>query len=219
VKASLHTSAESLAPAYDPRVCAYIAVAPTFAKPILEHIREIVHKANPEIEETIKWSRPFFMHRGVILGNMSTFTAHCSFGLWGAGIGGVLRNDGIDGSDSSGSFGRLTSVKDLPPDDTLIGYVQQAVALSEKAPKKSATASEAAAKPAAKAEIPIPPELMAALEAKPLAKSNFAALSPSCRREYLAWIAEAKRPETRDRRIATTVQQVAEGKALHWKYA
>jgi len=194
----------------------YIAQAEEFAQPILTHIRELVHKASPEIEESIKWSRPFFVHRGVVLGNMAAFTAHCSFGFWGSEMAAVLRADGIDRGDASGSFGRLTTVKDLPPAKVLLGYLKQAVLFAESGNGKSRMSPKERAK---KGEVVVPAELVAALEAKAVAKANFAKLSPSCRREYIEWIDEAKRSETRDRRVATTVEQVSEGKALHWKYA
>ena len=194
----------------------YIAQAPVFAQPILTHLRELVHKASPEVEESIKWSRPFFMHRGVVLGNMAAFKEHCSFGFWGAEMAAALRAEGIDGSEASGSFGRLTSVKDLPAAKVLLGYMQQAMVFAESGTGKSLMSPKERAR---KGEAVLSPELVEALEAKATAKANFAKLSPSCRREYIEWIAEAKRPETRDRRIATTVEQVSEGKALHWKYA
>jgi uncharacterized protein YdeI (YjbR/CyaY-like superfamily) len=194
----------------------YIAQAPKFAQPILTHLRELVHKASSEIEETIKWGRPFFTHRGVVLANMAAFTAHCSFGFWGAEMAAALRADGIDGSEASGSFGRLTSVKDLPPAKVLLGYMKQAVALAESGNGRSLMSPKERAK---KGEPVAPPELVKALDADPAAKSKFAELRLSCRREYIEWIEQAKRPETRERRVATTIAQVAEGKALHWKYA
>ena len=75
----------------NPKVDAYCAKVQPFAQPILAHLRALVHKACPEVEETIKWSRPFFQYRGAILCNMSAFKEHCSFGFWGEEIGAVLR--------------------------------------------------------------------------------------------------------------------------------
>jgi uncharacterized protein YdeI (YjbR/CyaY-like superfamily) len=201
---------------FDVRVDMYIAQAPKFAQPVLTHLRELVHKASPEIEEPIKWSRPFFVHRGVVLGNMAAFTEHCSFRFWGQEMAVVLRADGSDGSEASGSFGRLTSLDDLPPAKVLLEYMRRAVVMAENGCGKSLRSPKERAK---KGEAVAPAELVAALEAKPLAKANFAKLSPSCRREYIEWIVEARRPETRGRRIATTVEQVGEDKARHWKYA
>jgi hypothetical protein len=105
----------------NPKVDAYVARAQPFAQPILEHLREMVHKGCPGIEETIKWSRPFFEYRGAILCNMSAFKEHCSFGFWGEEIGAVLREAGVVERDGMGSLGRITSVADLPPNKQIVG--------------------------------------------------------------------------------------------------
>jgi hypothetical protein len=60
--------------------------------------------------------------------------------------------------------------------------------------------------------------LSAALRRSAKAKAAFDGLSPSHRREYVEWIVEAKRPETRQRRIATAIEWIAEGKPRNWKY-
>jgi hypothetical protein len=197
------------------KVDSYIAKAPAFAQPILSHIRALVHKAAPEIEETVKWNRPFFLHRGKLLCNMAAFTKHCGFGFWGPEMAVVVREDGFDPSESSGSFGRLASLKDLPPDKKLLGYLRQAVVFAE--------SSAGRPKPAAKVRVPKPEvqppeEFLAAIKKKKGAADAFAKLAPSCRREYLNWILEAKRPETRERRIETSVEWISEGKSLNWKY-
>jgi hypothetical protein len=98
-----------------PRVDAYLAKAQPFAQPIMEHLRDLVHKACPEVEETIKWSRPFFEYRGAILCNMSAFKQHCSFGFWGEEMGAVLREAGVLGQDGMGSLGRITCLQIYPP--------------------------------------------------------------------------------------------------------
>src|SRR5271156_4295702 len=110
----------------NPKVDAYLAKVQPFAYPIMEHLRDLVHQACPEIEETIKWSRPFFEYRGVILCNMSAFKAHCSFGFWGEEIGAVLRAAGVLGEEGMGSLGRITSVADLPSDKKMLGWLRQA---------------------------------------------------------------------------------------------
>ncbi len=115
---------------WNPKVDAYLAKAKPFAQPILTHLRDLVHKACPEVEETIKWSRPFFEYRGAILGNMSAFKEHCSFGFWGVEIGEVLREAKAVRGDAMGSLGRITSVEDLPSDKLLLGWIRQAAALS-----------------------------------------------------------------------------------------
>src|SRR5271170_1606049 len=109
---------------FNPRVDAYINKAKPFAQPIMEHLRELVHKGCPKVEETIKWSRPFFEYRGAILGNMSAFKEHCSFGFWGEEIGVILREAGVIQDGGMGSLGRITGVKDLPSDKALLGFIR-----------------------------------------------------------------------------------------------
>ena len=70
----------------------------------------------------------------------------------------------------------------------------------------------------AKPELPIPPEFAAALSANPAARAALEGFSPSHRREYVEWISEAKRPETRDKRIAQAIEWLADGKKRNWKY-
>jgi uncharacterized protein YdeI (YjbR/CyaY-like superfamily) len=200
------------------QVDTYIAEAPEFAQPILTHIRSLVHRASPEISEEIKWRQPFFVHRGSLLCFMAAFKQHCSFGFWGGEMGAVLKQDGREGEDgakgSRGAFGRITSVEDLPSNKEMLGYIKQAIALAEAAPDKPKPAKARAAKP----EPEPPPEFVSAMQEMPGAAEAYATLSPSCRREYVTWITEAKRAETKKRRIQTAVQWIAEGKPLHWKY-
>ena len=201
----------------NPKVDAYLARAQPFAQPIMEHLRELVHKACPEIEETIKWSRPFFEYRGAILCNMSAFKEHCSFGFWGEEIGAVLREAGVAKEDGMGTLGRITSVADLPSDKKMLGWIRQAAAFVDSGEYTSPIAARhKVVKP--KASLETPAEFAAAIKRNKKAAAVFAAFSPSCKREYVEWIAGAKRSETRDKRIATAVEWIAEGKQRNWKY-
>jgi uncharacterized protein YdeI (YjbR/CyaY-like superfamily) len=207
----------------NPKVDAYIAKARPFAQPILTHLRALIHKACPDVEEEIKWSRPFFLHRSTILCNVSAFKEHCSFGFWGAEIGKVLKEDGVVPDGGMGSLGRITGVKDLPPDKQLLSYIRQAAVFIEKGQgdNRIVVARRAEAHrvvKAPKAALEVPPEFTAALRRDRKATAAYAAFSPSCQREYIEWIADAKRPETRDRRIAQAVEWIAEGKQRNWKY-
>ncbi len=203
---------------FNPQVDAYLAKAKPFAQPILNHLREIVHKACPEVEETIKWSRPFFEYRGAILGNMSAFKEHCSFGFWGEEISAVLRDAEALSGDGMGSLGRITTVKDLPADKLMLGWIRQAKAFVDSGQYTSPiTARNKVAKPE-KSAVQAPPEFTSALKKNKKAAAVFAAFSPSCKREYVEWIADAKRPETRDKRILTAVEWISEGKQRNWKY-
>jgi len=72
----------------------------------------------------------------------------------------------------------------------------------------------AKSKPALKA----PAFMLAAIRKDRKAHAAFEAFSPSCKREYIEWITDAKTDETRNRRLATAVQWMAEGKSRNWKY-
>ena len=203
---------------WNPRVDAYIAKSAEFARPILEHVRDLVHKACPDVEEEIKWSFPAFVYRGVMLCGVSAFKQHCAFGFWGAEIGKVLRADGLAQDGAMGTFGRITSLKDLPSDRKLLAYLKQAAAFVDAGKGESIMAANRRVVKAPKPAIEPPPEFTAALKRSKAAAKVFEAFSPSCKREYVEWIAEAKRPETRDRRVAQAVEWIAEGKQRNWKY-
>ncbi len=207
-----------MAPKTDPRVDLYIAKSKPFAQPILIHIRELVHKACPNVEEAIKWSRPFFETKGVILANMSAFNEHCSFGFWGEEIGAVLREAKVVQDGGMGSLGRITSVQDLPSDKQMLAFLKQAVSFIESGNYTSPIAARSKVVKAPAPPLEVPSEFTQALKASKTASKVFAAFSPSCRREYIEWIADAKRPETRAKRIETAIEWIAEGKQRNWKY-
>ncbi len=195
----------------DPKVDAYIVQSAEFARPILRHLRKLVHQGCPEVEEAVKWNMPFFLHHGMLC-NMAAFKEHCAFGFWGSGMRAVLKQDGIDGTGAMGSLGRITSFADLPNDKTLLRYIRTAAKL--RAVGGSARLSAAKSRPAAKT----PTDLAAALRKNKKAADVFAKFSPTNRREYIEWITEAMRPETRAKRLDTTLAWLAEGKPRHWKY-
>jgi uncharacterized protein YdeI (YjbR/CyaY-like superfamily) len=208
----------SPAKSFDPRVDVYIAKSKPFAQPILTHIRELVHEACPAVVETMKWSRPFYEYKGVILANMSAFKEHCSLGFWGEEISAVLRKAKVLQPGAMGSLGRLTRLEDLPSNKQMLGILHQAVAFVD---SDQYTSPIAARNKVAKAPIPAaeaPPAFTRALKANKKAAAAYAAFSPSCKREYIEWIADAKRDETRDKRIATAVEWIGEGKQRNWKY-
>jgi uncharacterized protein YdeI (YjbR/CyaY-like superfamily) len=199
-------------------VDAYLAKAQPFAQPVLTHLRELVHKACPEVEERIKWSRPFFEFRGAILCNMSAFKQHCSFGFWGEEIGAVLHGARAVRGDAMGSLGRITTLEDLPPDEVMLDWIRQAAGFVANGQYTSPIAARRKVVKAPKTAPEMPEELASALKRNKKAADAFAAFSPSCRREYVEWIADAKRSETRQKRIATAIEWIAEGKQRNWKY-
>ncbi|NNM76866.1 hypothetical protein HJG53_08140 [Sphingomonas sp. ID1715] len=195
-------------PSTDPRIDAYIEGRPAFARPILQHLRAAVHRACPEVEETLRWSMPSFTYKGRILCQMAAFKEHASFGFWrGKEVAGEGRS-----ADGMGQLGKLRSLSDLPTDYELDALIRKAAALIESGVK----APRAVKQP--RAEIVMPSDLAAALAANPAAQATYDAFPPGCRREYLEWVVEAKRPETRAKRVSQAVEWMAEGKRRNWKY-
>jgi len=191
----------------DPRIDAYIERQAEFAKPILTHLRSVVHEACPDCEETLKWSMPSFLYRGKILAGMAAFKAHATFHYW---YDSMLNEDEKNRS-AMGQFGRLTSTDDLPAKAVLIELTRKSMALIEsgaKPPRALAT----------KAAFTVPQDMRAAIDGNPAAKATFDAFPPSAQREYVEWITDAKRDETRGKRLTQAVEWMAEGKRRHWKY-
>lgn len=199
-------------PSFDPRIDAYIQKSAAFAQPIMEHLRELVHKACPQVEETVKWGFPHFEYKGILC-SMAAFKQHCTFGFWKAAIMKDEKNIlNVADKHSMGHFDRIESMKDLPADKVLISYIKEAVKLNEDDIKLPAKPKEA------KKELETPPQLLAALKKNKAAQKTFENFSPSHKREYIEWITEAKTDATRDKRIETTIEWLTEGKSRHWKY-
>lgn len=198
----------------DKRVELYISKAAPFAQPILWHILELVHKACPDTEETFKWSFPCFMYKNNILCSMAAFKQHASFGFW-------LESKMKDPNkifnrgkqrEGMGHLGKLTSVKDLPSDKIMIAYIKQAMALVDKGEKLTKD------KPKAKVPLKIPAYFKEALSENNKAIDTFEGFSPSHKKEYVEWITEAKTEETRNKRLKTAIEWMAQGKVRNWKY-
>ncbi|TAK37256.1 MAG: hypothetical protein EPO30_10975 [Lysobacteraceae bacterium] len=194
--------------AKDKRIDAYIAKSADFAQPILRHLRKLVHTACPEIEETMKWSFPHFDYKGMLC-SMAAFKQHAVFGFWKEKI---LLGTHPGSKGAMGSFGRITSLADLPGDKALIGLIKKAAELNE------AGITIARSRPAKKTPLKIPSYFMAALKKDGKAMKTFEEFSYSHRKEYVEWVTEAKTEETRNKRLATTIAWLAEGKSRNWKY-
>ena len=192
----------------DPRIDAYIERQKDFARPILEFLREVVHSACPQGEETIKWGMPHFLYNKEMLAGMAAFKKHSTFGFW---RGSLVVGEGSAEDSGMGQFGRLTSIADLPTRGELEALVKKAMTLSDQGVKP----------PRAKREKPpllVPDDLRLALDGNEAAATTFAAFPPSCQREYVDWVTEAKREETRRKRVSQAVEWMSEGKRRHWKY-
>jgi uncharacterized protein YdeI (YjbR/CyaY-like superfamily) len=192
----------------DKRIDAYIARAPEFARPILEHLRATVHAACPDVQENLKWGMPAFEYHGLLC-SMAAFKQHTTFGFWKGKL--IVDSNGQDLESAMGQFGRIASVKDLPAKRVLAGYVKKAMALNE-----AGTTVKRVVKP--KPVLRMPADFKAALAQRRAALAAFESFSPSAQRDYLEWVLEAKQAATRAKRIATAVGWIAEGKRRNWKY-
>lgn len=194
----------------DPRVDAYIAKSAEFAKPILMHLRALVHANCADITETIKWGFPHFDYNGGIFCSMAAFKQHCAFGFW---LGDLLKIDsGLD--KAMGQFGRITSLDELPPDKEIVRILKAARKLHDegvKAPSRAKPGGE-------KKELIVPSAFAAAVKKNRKAWATFEAFSYTNRKDYVEWFTEAKTDATREKRLAQTIEWLAEGKSRHWKY-
>lgn len=195
-------------PTTDPRIDAYIDKSQDFAKPILKHLRKLVHQSCPQVVETLKWSMPSFEYKGILCG-FAAFKQHCTFGFWKESL---MKEAKFPEKNAMGSFGRITSLKDLPGDATMKKLIKEAVRLNDEGVKVKKTVSKV------KKEVVVPDILIKALARNKKASATFDAFSPSCKREYIEWITEAKTDATREKRLATTVEWLSEGRRRNWKY-
>jgi uncharacterized protein YdeI (YjbR/CyaY-like superfamily) len=193
----------------DARIDAYIAKAEPFARPILTHIRKAVHAGCPEVEETLKWSHPAFMYKGILCG-MASFKQHVTFGFWKAA---AMNDCGDKSADAAGQFGRITCVDDLPREPAFVKLVKEAAALHDAGVKAPRTKTTTRKKP-----LKEPDYFVAALKRNTKAQKTYDAFSPSHKREYVEWITEAKGEDTRQKRLETALAWIAEGKPRNWKY-
>jgi uncharacterized protein YdeI (YjbR/CyaY-like superfamily) len=199
----------------DKRIDDYIGKSAEFARPILEHLRNLVHQANPDVKETIKWGFASFDYKGPLC-SMASFKQHCVFGFWKSKLlhdpEGYLTERANQGGEAMGNLGRISNLSDLPPDEILINFIQEASRLNEdgiklpQSPKKD------------KGELIIPEALVNELKENTAARATFDKFSTTNKREYVDWINEAKTEETKARRLETALEWMAEGKVRTWKY-
>lgn len=200
----------------DPRIDSYIERSEEFARPILKHIRALVHKVCPEAEETIKWSFPHFDYKGAMC-HMASFKKHCAFGFWKAAL---MKDETLMATAKSetamGHLGKITSLKDLPSDKVLRGYIKEAMKLNDdgiKLPSKPKPDAEAQ-----KEALKTPDYLVQGFKKHKDAKKVFEAFSYSNKKDYIEWLEDAKTEATRNKRLETALEWMSEGKTRHWKY-
>lgn len=192
----------------------YIAKSADFAKPILTHIRDLVHKACPDVEEKIKWGMPFFDYKGEMLCHMASFKQHAVMGFWKASLmKDPVLTENAKAETAMGHLGKITSLKSMPSDKKITAWIKEAMQLTDKGIKLPAKT-----KPAEKKELTVPDYFAKALAKNKKARQVFENFAYSHRKEYLQWITEAKTEETRNKRMATALEWIAEGKGRNWKY-
>jgi uncharacterized protein YdeI (YjbR/CyaY-like superfamily) len=197
----------------NPGVDAYIANSADFAKPILKHIRSVVHAGCPGVEEELKWGFPHFMYKGILC-SMASFKAHCAFGFWkGELLANKHKTLTATRESAMGEFGRITALSDLPDEKALLRYVKDAVALNDEGIKRPVKP-----KPKGDRSLDVPGYFLAALKKSKKALTVFEGFNYSNKKEYVEWVSEAKGEETRKRRLETAVEWMAEGKPRNWKY-
>jgi uncharacterized protein YdeI (YjbR/CyaY-like superfamily) len=197
------------------KVDAYIAKSAPFAQSILTHLRQLVHQACPEVEETIKWGMPSFDYKGPCC-SMAAFKQHAVFAFWKGKLlkdpKRYLQARSNEGGNAMGHLGQLTQLKDLPPDKVMLDFIKQAKKLNDegvKLPAKPKTENK---------ELQVPDYFTRALKKDKKALATFNGFSYSNKKEYVTWVTEAKTEATREKRLDTAIEWMAEGKIRNWKY-
>tara|TARA_Y100001935_G_C17097700_1_gene404391 strand:- start:113 stop:727 length:615 start_codon:yes stop_codon:yes gene_type:complete len=196
----------------DPRIDKYIDKSADFAKPILIHLRNLIHEVCPDVKETLKWSFPHFEHKGIIC-SITSFKQHCAFSFWKAALmedpSGILRKGG---SIAMGQFGKITKLSDLPKDEIIKELILQAIELNEKGIKLPVKTNTE------KKELEIPEYFLESITSNPKAAETFENFSYTNKKEYVEWVTEAKTEKTRLKRLNTAIEWMSEGKVRNWKY-
>ena len=202
-------------PSMDKRIDEYINKSQPFAQPVLRKLRKLIHKAIPEVDETIKWGMPFFEYKGPVC-NFAAFKQHATFGFWKYQLmddpAGKLKEISNNGGEAMGNLGRIKGIEDLPSDNVIIGFLKQAKDLNEtgiKLPPKKKNPQK---------ELKVPDDLFTALKKNKAAGKVFSQFPPSHKKEYVEWITEAKTETTRLKRLKTAIEWMEEGKSRNWKY-
>ena len=136
---------------------------------------------------------------------MAAFKAHCMFGFWKAPLV-------VGGAGPHNRYRQIKSVADLPAKKDMAALIRRAMSLNDEG------VVVARAPQTKKAPARVPADLSGALQKNKKARTAFDAFSPSHKREYIEWITEAKREDTRQKRIETAISWIAAGKARNWKY-
>ncbi|WPU95271.1 YdeI/OmpD-associated family protein [Mucilaginibacter sabulilitoris] len=198
---------------FDPKVDEYIATSADFAKPVLEHWRQLIHDNCPDVVEAIKWGFPHFDYKGDFMCVIASYKNHCSFTFLKAELMNDARlKDSKTLKPIQRFLGKVTKLSDLPPDEEFIGMLKEAMVLNEKGIKVMAPKSD---KPKV---LEMPDYFSEKLAGNAKAKAVFESKSDSFRKDYIIWISDAKTDATRQKRMEEAIEWIAEGKGRFWKY-
>lgn len=195
-----------------PAVDAYIAESADFAQPILKKTRRLFQQASPDIEETIKWRAPFFEYQGIV-GYMVAFKKHVGFGFWKAELMSDPEKLFANEGNKEPTRLKVSCLDDPPANKILEAYIKEAVEHNRKGVKIARSKAKRRDR-----ELEIPDYFINAIRKNIQALATFEGFSHTNRREYVEWVAEAKRETTRERRLSTAVEWMAAGKPRNWKY-
>lgn len=178
----------------------YIAGKEAWARPFLTKLRQLVLTANPKMEQEWKWKAPAFTHHGIVC-LLWGFKAHVSLTF----SDGNLLDDPNQVFDDCGGNEHNRALKlragDTIPEKQIVAWVKSACEINEKGLKPKAKQ----AAPKAKA-VTVSADFDKALKKNKAVKEFFDSLSPSCKRAYTEWVDEAKREETKLKRIAKGIE-------------
>lgn len=198
---------------FDPKVDEYIAKVEAFAKPVLEHWRQLIHDNCPDVTEAIKWGFPHFDYKGDFMCVIASYKNHCSLTFLKAELMSDARlKDSKALKPIQRFLGKVTGLSDLPPDEEFVGMLKEAMALNEKGIKVIAPKSD---KPKV---LETPDYFSEKLAGNVKAKTVYESKSDSFRKDYIIWISDAKTDATRQKRMEEAIEWIAEGKGRFWKY-
>lgn len=165
------------------------------------------------LEETIKWSAPVYMLKGENVAGLGAFKNHLAVWFY---QGALLKDahhmliNAQVGTTKALRQWRFTASEQISQHAEIISaYIDEAMQNAREGKK---------VKPARNKPVVIPPELQKHLDASKELNLAFAQLSNACKREYCDYIAGAKKPETKERRIDKVIPMILEKKGLNDRY-
>jgi uncharacterized protein YdeI (YjbR/CyaY-like superfamily) len=178
-------------------------------KPELAKLRKIMLATG--MQETVKWGGPVYTSQGKNICGIGAFNDWATIWFFqGALLSdplGVLVN-AQEGRTKALRQWRFTSASQVKAGE-IKRYLEEAISHAQAGKE---------IKPDRDKPLIVPAELAAALKKNKTAGKAFAAMSKSCRREYAEYIAEAKKPETRMRRLDKAMSMITAGIGLNDKY-